>query len=53
MSEHKELKAEWKNEVEVKTYKQSDVAKHNTKKDNWIIIHGKGEISLSFESPTS
>lgn len=40
--EHKELKAGWKNEVEVKTYKKQDVAKHNSKQDLWIIIYGKG-----------
>ncbi|KAF2485551.1 hypothetical protein BDY17DRAFT_322384 [Neohortaea acidophila] len=38
--ERKELKAEWKNEVKVKTYKLDDVATHNTKGDTWIVIHG-------------
>lgn len=40
--EHKELKAGWKNEVEVKTYKKQEIAKHNSKQDLWIVIHGKG-----------
>lgn len=41
-NENKELKAGWKNELVVQTYKKSDVAKHNSKHDLWIIIYGKG-----------
>lgn len=41
----KELKASWKTEVEVPVMKLNDVAKHNTKSDLWMVIHGGGEHS--------
>jgi cytochrome-b5 reductase len=42
--ERKELKANWKTEVEVPVLTLQDVAGHNQKKDLWIVIHGKGEL---------
>jgi cytochrome-b5 reductase len=42
-SERKELKANWKTEVEVPLLKLDEVAKHNNKQDLWMVIHGGGE----------
>lgn len=42
--ERKELKAQWKTEVEVPSITKADVAKHKSKTDLWMIIHGKGTI---------
>ncbi|KAJ6137594.1 Cytochrome b5 [Penicillium samsonianum] len=39
--ETKELKAEWKAEIELPEYTLKDVAAHNTKGDTWMIIHGQ------------
>ena len=41
--DHKELKAQWKTEAKVPTLTLADVAKHKSKGDNWIVIHGHGE----------
>ena len=41
--EKKELKAQWKTDAEVPALSISDVAKHKSKSDNWIVIHGHGE----------
>lgn len=41
--ERKELKAQWEAEVDVLEYSLKDVAKHNTKNDVWVVIHGKGK----------
>jgi cytochrome-b5 reductase len=38
----KELKAQWKAETNVPELTLADVAKHKTKSDLWIVIHGKG-----------
>jgi cytochrome-b5 reductase len=46
-SERKELKANWKTEVEVPLLKLDDVKKHNTKTDLWMVIHGGGEQARS------
>ncbi|KAK4863179.1 hypothetical protein LT330_001957 [Penicillium expansum] len=39
--ETKELKAEWKPDVELPEYTLKDVAAHNTKGDTWMVIHGQ------------
>ncbi|KAJ5514915.1 Cytochrome b5 [Penicillium fimorum] len=39
--ETKELKAQWKADVELPEYTLKDVAAHNTKGDIWMIIHGQ------------
>lgn len=44
--DRKELKAKWKNEVDVETYKESEVSKHSSKTDCWITIHGRGNIPI-------
>jgi cytochrome-b5 reductase len=46
-SDRKELKANWKTEVEVPQLSLDDVKKHNTKNDLWMVIHGGGEQTLS------
>ena len=42
-SDRKELKANWKSEVEVPVLTLKDVSQHKTKTDLWIAIHGKGK----------
>lgn len=42
--DRKELKANWKNKVDAKVLTKQEVAKHKSKGDNWIIIHGKGTL---------
>ncbi|KXG50568.1 Cytochrome b5 [Penicillium griseofulvum] len=39
--ETKELKAQWKADVELPEYTLKDVAAHNTKGDIWMVIHGQ------------
>ncbi|KAJ5198453.1 Cytochrome b5 [Penicillium cinerascens] len=39
--ETKELKAQWKGDIELPEYTMKDVAAHNTKTDLWIVIHGQ------------
>jgi cytochrome-b5 reductase len=46
-SDRKELKANWKTEVEVPQLSLDDVKKHNTKNDLWMVIHGGGEQARS------
>ncbi|KAJ5241859.1 uncharacterized protein N7469_000186 [Penicillium citrinum] len=40
-SDVKELKAQWKTEVELPEFTLKDVAAHNTKNDTLIVIHGQ------------
>jgi cytochrome-b5 reductase len=44
LPDRKELKAQWKTETEVPALTLADVGKHKSKSDNWIVIHGHGEI---------
>lgn len=44
--ETKELKAQWKGDIELPEYTMKDVAAHNTKTDMWIVIHGQGKSPL-------
>ncbi|KAJ5118487.1 Cytochrome b5 [Penicillium atrosanguineum] len=39
--ETKELKAQWKADVELPEYSMKDVAAHKSKTDMWIVIHGQ------------
>lgn len=41
VSDHKELKSGWKDEVSVKSFSQAEIQKHSSKTDMWISIHGK------------
>jgi cytochrome-b5 reductase len=41
--ETKELKAQWKADVELPEYSMKDVAAHKSKTDMWIVIHGQGD----------
>ena len=52
-SDRKELKASWKTEVEVPSMKLQEVAKHNTKEDIWMVIHGGGECAGSLRDSHS
>ncbi len=49
--EKKELKAQWKTDTEVPGLTLNDVAKHKSKSDNWIVIHGSGNVEHSFSRP--
>lgn len=44
--ETKELKAQWKGDIELPEYTMKDVAAHNMKTDMWIVIHGQGKSPL-------
>jgi cytochrome-b5 reductase len=51
--DRKELKANWKNDEEQKSYKLAEVAKHNSGTDCWIAIHGRGmkaDVAASIQS---
>jgi cytochrome-b5 reductase len=42
VTETKELKAQWKADVDLPEYTLEDVGAHKSRNDLWIIIHGKG-----------
>lgn len=46
----KELKAQWKTDSEVPSMSMSDISKHKTKSDNWIVIHGHGKAEHCMKS---
>ena len=49
---HKELKADWKHEVEVKVFSKQEVATHSSRQNLWIILHGKGKSLVGDEFST-